>query len=305
MPTYNAPVRDMEFILFDVLKMDSYQDVEGYSEADRSTVAAILEECAKLSGEVIQPLNLPGDEEGCHLKDGKVTTPAGFKEAYQAFMEGGWSALTGDPEYDGQGLPYVLGIAMNEMICSANFSFSMYPGLTHGAIDALEQHGSKELKDRYLPKLISGEWTGTMNLTEAQAGTDLGILRTKAVPQGDGTYLITGSKIFISAGDHDLTENIIHLVLARLPDAPPGTKGISLFVVPKVLVNDDGSLGKQNTVECGRLEEKLGIHGNSTCVMNFEDAVGYMVGEPNKGLMAMFTMMNAARLGVGMQGLAI
>ncbi|MEE4380348.1 MAG: acyl-CoA dehydrogenase C-terminal domain-containing protein [Candidatus Competibacteraceae bacterium] len=305
MPTYNAPVRDMEFILFDVLNMDSYQDVEGYGEADRSTVAAILEECAKLSGEVIQPLNLPGDEEGCHLKDGKVTTPAGFKEAYQAFMEGGWSALTGDPEYDGQGLPYVLGIAMNEMICSANFSFSMYPGLTHGAIDALEQHGSKELKDRYLPKLISGEWTGTMNLTEAQAGTDLGILRTKAVPQADGTYLITGSKIFISAGDHDLTENIIHLVLARMPDAPPGTKGISLFVVPKMLVNDDGSLGAQNKVECGRLEEKLGIHGNSTCVMNFEDAVGYMVGEPNKGLMAMFTMMNAARLGVGMQGLAI
>jgi alkylation response protein AidB-like acyl-CoA dehydrogenase len=295
----------MEFIMYDVLKMEDYKDMEGYGEADRSTVSAILDECAKLSQEVLQPINLSGDEEGCHLKNGLVTTPKGFKEAYQAFKDGGWSALTGDPEYGGQGLPYILGIAMNEMICSANFSFSMYPGLTHGAIDALELHGSKEQKELYLPKLISGEWTGTMNLTEAHAGTDLGLLRTKAEPQANGTYLVNGSKIFISAGDHDLTENIIHLVLARLPDAPPGVKGISLFIVPKFLVNADGSPGARNKVDCSRLEEKLGIHGNSTCVMNFEDAVGYMLGEPNKGLMAMFTMMNAARLGVGVQGLSI
>ncbi|MCP5420072.1 MAG: acyl-CoA dehydrogenase C-terminal domain-containing protein [Gammaproteobacteria bacterium] len=305
MPTYTAPVRDMEFIMYDVLKMDEYQDMEGYGDADRSTVAAILEEGAKISQEVIQPINLSGDEEGCHLNNGIVTTPKGFKEAYQAYAEGGWSALTGSVEFGGQGLPYVLGLAMNEMVCSANFSFSMYPGLTHGAIEAIEQYGSTEQKEMYLPKLISGEWTGTMNLTEAHAGTDLGLLRTKAVPQADGTYLVNGSKIFISAGDHDLTDNIIHLVLARLPDAPPGVKGISLFIVPKILVNADGSLGARNPVECSRLEEKLGIHGNSTCVLNFEDAVGYMVGEANKGLVAMFAMMNAARLGVGVQGLSI
>jgi alkylation response protein AidB-like acyl-CoA dehydrogenase len=253
----------------------------------------------------LQPLNQSGDEEGCHLEGGKVRTPKGFKEAYKTYIDGGWGGLTGDPEYGGQGLPYVLGIAMNEMCCSANFAFSMYPGLTHGAIDAIEQHGSKEQKELYLPKLISGEWTGTMNLTEAHAGTDLGLIRTKAAPQGDGSYLINGTKIFISAGDHDMTENIIHLVLARLPDAPAGTQGISLFLVPKILVNPDGSLGSPNKLNCSRLEEKLGIHGNSTCVMNFEDAVGYLIGEPNKGLRAMFTMMNAARLGVGVQGLSM
>lgn len=305
MPIYNAPVRDMQFVLYDVLNMDQYSDLEGFGEADRDTVSAILEEGAKLAQEVLQPLNQSGDEEGCHLENGVVTTPKGFKEAYQTYMEGGWSGLTGDPEYGGQGLPYVLGVLLNEMACAANFAFSMYPGLTHGAIDAIEQHGSEEQKQLYLPKLINGEWTGTMNLTEAHSGTDLGLLRTKAEPQPDGSYRLSGTKIFISAGDHDLTENIIHLVLARLPDAPPGVKGISLFVVPKVLVNPDGSLGEKNKVSCGSLEEKLGIHGNSTCVMNFDDAVGYLVGEPHKGLRAMFTMMNAARLGVAVQGLGI
>ncbi len=305
MPIYTAPVRDMQFVLYDVLNMDQYSDLEGFGEADRDTVSAILEEGAKLAQEVLQPLNQSGDEEGCHLENGVVTTPKGFKEAYQTYMEGGWSGLTGDPEYGGQGLPYVLGVLLNEMACAANFGFSMYPGLTHGAIDAIEQHGSEEQKQLYLPKLINGEWMGTMNLTEAHSGTDLGLLRTKAEPQPDGSYRLNGTKIFISAGDHDLTENIIHLVLARLPDAPPGVRGISLFVVPKILVNADGSLGEKNNVSCGALEEKLGIHGNSTCVMNFDDAVGYLVGEPHKGLRAMFTMMNAARLGVAVQGLGI
>lgn len=305
MPTYTAPVRDMQFILYDLLKIDQYSDIEGFADASPDVVASILEEGAKLTQEVLQPINLSGDEEGCHLENNAVRTPKGFKEAYKTYIEGGWGGLTGDPEHGGQGLPYVLGIAMNEMCCSANFAFSMYPGLTHGAIDALEQHGSAELKHLYLPKLIGGEWTGTMNLTEAHAGTDLGLIRTKAFPQADGTFLINGGKIFISAGDHDLTENIIHLVLARLPDAPAGTQGISLFIVPKLIVNPDGSLGAFNKVVCSRLEEKLGIHGNSTCVMNFEDSVGYMVGEPNKGLRAMFTMMNAARLGVGVQGLSM
>ncbi len=305
MPIYTAPVPDMQFVLYDVLNMDQHSDLSGFAEADRDTVSAILDEAAKLSQEVLQPINQSGDEEGCHLEGGHVTTPKGFKEAYQTYMEGGWSGLTGDPEYDGQGLPYVLGVLLNEMACSANFAFSMYPGLTHGAIDAIEQHGSAEQKALYLPKLISGEWTGTMNLTEAHAGTDLGLLRTKAEPQPDGSYRLNGTKIFISAGDHDLTENIIHLVLARLPDAPPGVKGISLFLVPKVLVNPDGSLGEKNAVSCGSLEEKLGIHGNSTCVMNFDDATGYLVGAPHNGLKAMFTMMNAARLGVAVQGVSV
>lgn len=305
MPIYNAPVRDMQFIMYDVLKMDQYSDLTGFEEATPDTVQAILDEGAKLAQEVLLPLNQSGDKEGCQLSNGEVKTPQGFKEAYQTYIESGWSGLTGDPEYGGQGLPYVLGLAMNEMCCSANFAFSMYPGLTHGAIDALELHGSEEQKQLYLPKLINGEWTGTMNLTEAQAGTDLGLIRTKAEPQSDGSFRLNGTKIFISAGEHDLAENIIHLVLARLPDAPPGVKGISLFLVPKMLVNPDASLGQKNSVSCGSLEEKLGIHGNSTCVVNFDDAVGYMVGQPNRGLQAMFTMMNAARLGVGLQGLSI
>jgi acyl-CoA dehydrogenase len=302
MPSYTAPVRDMLFVMYDVLNMDAYSNLEGFGEATPDVVSAILDEGAKITQEVLQPINQSGDEEGCHLANGVVTTPKGFKEAYRQYIDGGWGGLTGDPEHGGQGLPYVLGVAMNEMCCSANFGFSMYPGLTHGAIDAIEQHGSPEQKALYLPRLISGEWTGTMNLTEAQAGTDLGLIRTKAVPQPDGTYLISGTKIFISAGDHDLAENIIHLVLARLPDAPAGTQGISLFIVPKLLVNPDGSVGAWNKVDCSRLEEKLGIHSNATCVMNFDEAVGYLVGEPNKGLRAMFTMMNAARLGVAAQG---
>ncbi len=302
MPSYNAPVRDMLFVMYDVLNMDAYKDLEGFGEATPDVVSAILDEGAKITQEVLQPINLSGDEEGCHLANGVVTPPKGFKEAYQQYIEGGWGGLTGDPEYGGQGLPYVLGVAMNEMCCSANFGFSMYPGLTHGAIDAIELHGSKEQKETYLPKLISGEWSGTMNLTEAHAGTDLGLIRTKAAPQPDGSYLVSGTKIFISAGEHDMSENIIHLVLARLPDAPAGTQGISLFIVPKFLVKPDGSLGARNKVVCSRLEEKMGIHSNSTCVMNFEDAVGYLIGQPNKGLRAMFTMMNAARLGVAVQG---
>lgn len=304
MPIYNAPVRDMQFILYDVLNMDQYSDLSGFEDATPDTVEAILDEGAKLAQEVLLPLNQSGDKEGCHLENGKVITPTGFKEAYQTYVEGGWGGLTGDPEYGGQGLPYVLGLAMNEMGCAANFAFSMYPGLTHGAIDALELHGSEAQKQLYLPKLISGEWTGTMNLTEAQAGTDLGLIRTKAEPQPDGSFKVNGTKIFISAGDHELAENIIHLVLARLPDAPPGVKGISLLLVPKIVVNADGGLGEKNGVSCGSLEEKLGIHGNSTCVINFDDAVGYLVGQPNRGLQAMFTMMNAARLGVGLQGLS-
>jgi len=302
MPSYNAPVRDMLFVMYDVLNMDAYKDLEGFGEATPDVVSAILDEGAKITQEVLQPINLSGDEEGCHLANGVVTPPKGFKEAYKQYIEGGWGGLTGDPEYGGQGLPYVLGVAMNEMCCSANFGFSMYPGLTHGAIDAIEQHGSKQQQEMYLSKLISGEWTGTMNLTEAHAGTDLGLIRTKASPQPDGAYLVSGTKIFISAGEHDMSENIIHLVLARLPDAPAGTQGISLFIVPKFLVNPDGSLGARNKVVCSRLEEKMGIHSNATCVMNFEDAVGYLIGQPNKGLRAMFTMMNAARLGVAVQG---
>jgi hypothetical protein len=292
----------MLFVMYDVLGMEAYSGLEGFGEATPDVVSAILDEGAKITQEVLQPLNQSGDEEGCHLANGVVTPPKGFKEAYQQYIDGGWGGLTGDPEYGGQGLPNVLGVAINEMCCSANFGFSMYPGLTHGAIDAIEQHGSAEQKATYLPKLISGEWTGTMNLTEAHAGTDLGLIRTKAVPQPDGTYLVSGTKIFISAGEHNMAENIIHLVLARFPDAPAGTQGISLFIVPKILINPDGTLGAQNTVNCSRLEEKLGIHSNATCVMNFEDAVGYLIGEPNKGLRAMFTMMNAARLGVAVQG---
>jgi alkylation response protein AidB-like acyl-CoA dehydrogenase len=295
----------MQFVLFDVLNVEQYSDLEGFSEASADVVSAILEEGGKLAAEVLQPLNLSGDKEGCHLANAAVTTPAGFKEAYQTYIDGGWGGLTGDAEYGGQGLPYFLGVLANEMFCAANFGFSMYPGLTHGAIDAIELHGSKEQKEKYLPKLISGEWTGTMNLTEAHCGTDLGLLRTKALPQADGTCLINGTKIFISAGEHDLSENIIHLVLARLPDAPAGTAGISLFIAPKFMVNDDGSLGARNQVTCGSLEEKLGIHSNSTCVMNFDDAIGFLIGEPNKGLRAMFTMMNAARLGVAVQGVAM
>lgn len=305
MPTYTAPVRDMQFILHELLKIDRYDDlIPGFAEATPDTVAAILEGAAQLSQEVLQPLNRVGDREGCRLEKGQVMTPTGFKDAYQAVIEGGWTGLIGDPEYGGQGLPYVLGLTVSEMMASANMAFTMYPGLTSGAMEAIEIGGTEEQKALYLPKMIAGQWTGTMNLTEPHCGTDLGLLRTKAEPQVDDSYRITGTKIFISAGEHDLTENIIHLVLAKIPGSPDGVKGISLFIVPKFLVNPDGSLGDRNAVSCGALEEKMGIHGNATCVMNYDGAVGYLVGEAHKGLRTMFIMMNAARLGVAVQGLS-
>ena len=305
MPSYTAPVRDMQFILRELLKIDRYNDVlAGFADATPDTIAAILDGAAQVSQEILQPLNKVGDREGCRLENGKVTTPTGFKEAYKAFVEGGWTGLIGDPAHGGQGLPYVLGLAVNEMMSSANMAFSMYPGLTSGAMEAIEIGGTDAQKHLYLPRMVSGEWTGTMNLTEPHCGTDLGLLRTKAEPQSDGTYRVTGTKIFISSGEHDLTENIIHLVLAKTPDAPDSVKGISLFIVPKFLVNPDGSLGDRNAVSCGSIEEKMGIHGNSTCVMNYDGAVGYLIGEEHKGLRTMFIMMNAARLGVAVQGLS-
>jgi 3-(methylsulfanyl)propanoyl-CoA dehydrogenase len=305
MPSYNAPVRDMQFVLHEVLNLEAHNNLPGFEEVSRDLVDAILEEGAKLTREVLQPLNQSGDHQGCTFKDGTVTAPHGFKQAYNTYIDGGWNGLTAEPAFGGQGLPYTLGLALSEMMCASNMSFAMYPGLTNGAVEALTKHASDELKAIYLPKLIAGTWTGTMNLTESHAGTDLGMMRTKAEPQPDGTYRITGTKIFISAGEHDLSENIIHLVLAKIPGGPEGTRGISLFVVPKFLVNPDGSLGARNAAVCGSIEEKMGIHGNSTCVMNYDGATGYLVGEEHKGMRAMFTMMNAARLGVGIQGLGL
>ena len=305
MPTYRAPVEDTLYVLNNILNIERYNNLPGFEEASPDMIEAILGEAAKMCEEIMQPINLSGDQEGCTRNDdGSVTTPKGFKEAYQAYREGGWMGLAADPEYGGQGLPYTLHTAVGEYLSSSNQAFAMYAGLTQGAIAALQVHGSPEQKQKYLPKMIEGAWTGTMNLTEPHCGTDLGLLRTKAVPQGDGSYRISGQKIFISAGEHDLSENIIHLVLARIEGAPEGVKGISLFVVPKINVADDGSLGERNGVVCGSIEEKMGIHANSTCVLNYDDAVGYLVGEENKGLAAMFIMMNEARLGVGLQGLA-
>ncbi|MCA8887233.1 MAG: acyl-CoA dehydrogenase family protein, partial [Parvularculaceae bacterium] len=306
MTVYNAPVRDMQFLLHEVLQVSKYSNLPGFADATPDLIDAILEEGGKLASNVLHPINQSGDQEGCERhNDGGVTTPKGFKEAYEAFREGGWQGLSFDPDYGGQGLPYILAVAFNEMVSAANMAFGMYPGLARGAADAIYAHGDAEQKSTYLPKMIAGEWGGTMNLTEPHCGTDLGLLRTKAVPAGDGAYKITGQKIFISAGEHDLTDNIIHLVLARIEGAPDGVKGISLFIVPKFHVNQDGSLGARNGVSCGKIEEKMGIHANSTCVMNYDDAVGYLLGEENKGLRAMFTMMNEARLGVGLQGMAI
>jgi acyl-CoA dehydrogenase len=305
MPTYKAPVDDALFLLNDVFHLDRYGNLPGFADASPDIVEAVLREAAKFSEEVLTPLNRVGDKEGCtRHADGSVSTPTGFKEAYKQLVEGGWIGISAPAEFGGQGLPATLTEVVNEFLCSANMAFAMYPGLTQGAIAALLTHASPELKAKYLPKMVEGPWTGTMNLTEPHCGTDLGLLRTKAVKQGDGSYKITGTKIFISAGEHDLAENIIHLVLARIEGAPAGTKGISLFVVPKIMVNDDGALGAPNGVSCGSLEEKMGIHGNATCVMNYDGATGWLIGKENRGLAAMFTMMNEARLGVGVQGLA-
>src|SRR5712664_2543583 len=305
MPTYKAPLEDVSFLLNDVFQIDRYDNLPGFSDASADVREAILGEAAKLSEEVLQPLNRVGDLEGCTRRDdGSVTTPKGFKEAFRQVAEGGWLGLSAPTEYGGQGLPVTLSQAVNEFQISANMAFSMYGGLTMGATAALIVHGKPEQKKMFVPRMVAGQWTGTMNLTEPQCGTDLGLLRTKAVKQADGSYKITGTKIFISAGEHDLTENIIHLVLARIEGAPSGIKGVSLFVVPKVLVNAVGSLGARNGVTCGSIEHKMGIHGNSTCVMNYDGATGWLIGEENKGMNAMFTMMNGARLGVGVQGLA-
>ena len=306
MPTYKAPVDDALFLLNEVFHIDRYGNLPGFSDASPDVVEAVLREAAKFSEEVLTPLNRVGDKEGCkRAADGSVTTPTGFKEAYKQIIDGGWIGISVPAEYGGQGLPATMTVMVNEFLCSANMAFAMYPGLTQGAIAALLVHASDALKKKYVPKMVEGVWTGTMNLTEPHCGTDLGLLRTKAVKQGDSSYKITGTKIFISAGEHDLSQNIIHLVLARIEGAPAGTKGISLFVVPKFLVKDDGSIGARNAVTCGSIEEKMGIHGNSTCVMNYDGATGWLIGEENRGLNAMFTMMNEARLGVGVQGLAL
>ena len=310
MPIFNAPTDDIKFVLHEILKCETLSALPGYEDASADLINQIIDEGSKLCQEELFPLNQSGDEEGCHFDNGRVTTPKGFQQAYDLFTEGGWVGLSCDPEYGGMGLPQLVNFVMQEIISAANMSFGMYPGLSQGAYDAIHLHGSDEQKALYLPKIIEGKWSGTMNLTEPHCGTDLGLIRTKAdpAPDEDGAYLITGSKIYISAGEHDLTENIVHLVLARLPDAPEGVKGISLFVVPKFLPKEDNgewTIGERNGVSCGSIEKKMGIKASATCVMNYENAKGWLVGAPHKGLRAMFTMMNAARLGVGMQGLGM
>jgi alkylation response protein AidB-like acyl-CoA dehydrogenase len=305
MPVYSPPIKDIKFIMHDVLKAETLNQLPGYEDVSADLIDQILEEGGKVCENVFFPLNQSGDAEGCTLKDGEVTTPKGFIEAYKTFAEGGWCGLASDPEYGGMGMPQLLNTAMKEMICSSNMSLGMYPGLSYGAYEALHTFGSEALKEKYLHKLVEGTWSGTMCLTEPHCGTDLGLIKTKADPLDDGSYKITGTKIFISAGEHDLTENIVHLVLAKLPDAPEGVKGISLFIVPKFIPNEDGSLGARNGVVCGSLEHKMGIKANATCVMNFDEGIGWLVGEKHKGLRAMFAMMNDARLGVAMQGLGI
>jgi alkylation response protein AidB-like acyl-CoA dehydrogenase len=303
MPAYTAPVADLQFLLHDVLKVPA-QDIPGYADLDRDFTAAILDEAGRLASEICAPLNAVGDRQGCRLENGVVYTPEGFKAAFDAMKEGGWNGIDLPEEFGGQNLPAVISTATGEIFCSSNMALNMYQGLTHGAINALLAHGSEEQKATYLPKMVAMDWTGTMNLTEPHCGTDLGMIRTRAEPQADGSYRITGQKIFISAGDHDLAENVIHLVLAKAPGGGEGTKGISLFIVPKFIVNPDGSLGARNAVSVGKIEEKMGIHGNATCVMNYDGATGWLVGELHKGMRAMFVMMNEARLGVGVQGYA-
>ncbi|MBW4962086.1 acyl-CoA dehydrogenase C-terminal domain-containing protein [Sulfitobacter sp. CW3] len=303
MPSYTAPIKDMQFVLHDVLKVTE-SGIPGYDELEADFTSAILEEAGKLTSEVLAPLNAVGDKEGCRLENGVIYTPTGFKDAFGKVKEGGWPGLDMPEQYGGQNMPYVIGTAVGEMFSASNQAFTMYQGLTHGAASAILAHGSDAQKDTYLPNMVSCEWTGTMNLTEPHCGTDLGLMRTKAAPQADGSYKISGQKIFISSGDHDMADNIIHLVLAKIEGGPEGIKGVSLFIVPKFMVNEDGSLGDRNSLSVGSIEEKMGIHGNSTCVMNYDGAVGYLLGEEHKGMRAMFTMMNEARVGVGMQGLA-
>ena len=305
MPAYKAPLRDIRFLMNEVFDYPAhYAALPNGKDADPETVSAILEECAKFCEEVLSPLNLPGDEEGCHFSNGEVKTPKGFKEAYEQYAAGGWQGLSHPAEYGGQGLPASMGLIKTEMMGAANWSFAMYPGLSLGAMNTIMQHASAELRGIYMPPLTEGRWTGTMCLTEPQCGTDLGQVKSKAEPRADGSYHITGTKIFISAGEHDLAENIIHVVLARLPDAPPGTRGISLFIVPKLKVKADGGLDGGNNVVCSAIEHKMGIKASATCVINFEDSVGYLIAEPNKGLEAMFTFMNTARIGTAVQGIA-
>ena len=305
MPTYKAPLRDMRFALYELNDGDTLAQLPGMENFTRDLIDPILEEAAKLCEQVLQPINRSGDEEGCTWDNGVVRTPKGFKEAYNLFRDGGWTSIASDPAYGGQGMPKSINLLMEEMICSSNLSFSLYPGLTFGASIAINGYASEELKQRYLPKMAEGVWSGTMCLTEPHCGTDLGLMRTKAVPQDDGSYKISGTKMFISSGEHDLTENIVHLVLAKLPDAPKGVKGISLFLVPKFLPKDDGKLGPRNGVACASIEHKMGIKASATCVMNFDEATGWLVGEPHKGMRAMFAMMNAERLSVGVQGLGV
>jgi alkylation response protein AidB-like acyl-CoA dehydrogenase len=303
MPNYTAPIKDIQYVLHDVLQI-STKDIDGYDELDRETTGAIFEEAGKLAEQVLAPLNQIGDQQGCTFENGVITTPDGFKTAFDTVKDGGWAGLDCDPDYGGQGMPYLVGSVVNELFSSANMAFSMYQGLTHGAYSAIHAHGTEQQKQTFLPKMVSCDWTGTMNLTEPHCGTDLGLLRTKAEPQADGSYKVTGQKIFISAGDHDLSENVIHLVLAKIPGGPEGVKGISLFIVPKFDVNADGTLGGRNGVSVGKIEEKMGIHGNATCVMNFDEATGFLLGTEHKGMRAMFTMMNEARNGVAVQGLS-